>query len=76
MSGPASPALLNRSGRKHSIPRKSDALESGWDLFYKSGTSASKPKAKPKLVIPKMANAAASKRNLAPVSKDAGTEQK
>ena len=63
---PSSPKGLNRSGRKQSIA-KPEALETGWDLFYRSGSGSSpKAKPKPKVVVPKVGKAASdSRRNSA-----------
>ncbi|KAL3158083.1 hypothetical protein ABBQ32_011687 [Trebouxia sp. C0010 RCD-2024] len=61
---PSSPPALNRSGGKHSITKPAQT-ETGWDLFYKSG-SGSSPKAKPKtkVVVPTVGKAAkGSRRN-------------
>ncbi|KAA6419835.1 MAG: CDPK-related kinase [Trebouxia sp. A1-2] len=64
---PVSPTPLNRSGRKHSDAKGSEALETGWDLFYRSGNSGSKAKPKPKVSSPKAPKAvSAARRNSAP----------
>ena len=75
VSEPVASAALSKSGRKHSIPKSSDALESGWDLFYKSGNSGSKAKAKPKMVTPKVVNAT-TRRGSVSSSKDTVTDKK
>jgi len=62
-----SPTPLNRSGRKHSVVKGSEALETGWDLFYRSGNSGSKAKSKAKVSLPKAHKAmSAARHNSAP----------
>ena len=64
---PVSPTPLNRSGRKHSVGKQPEASETGWDLFYRSGSSGSKAKAKPKVSVPKSSKAGTgARRNSAP----------
>lgn len=72
------PLPLSKSGRKHSVPKPAEALETGWDLFYKSGSgSSSKAKPKPKVVVPKVGKAASGyRRSSMATSKQEGSDAK